>query len=278
VCNHYGQLTDAVKNTIAKIAAPIHAAINKVIDWVVGWVKKMFGKGDGKDVKKPNEEKNKDGKAIDLTTLRISVPTKTEGTHTIYLKKEKKGYTLIIESTPTFYADFINQIETTEENKDEKDKALKIAERLDALMDSADEEKEKIEIQEKLKELSNLTIKIIDLFNLKPLQPEKAYERGQEHGLTWQKSDAINRGKKMKPPQPQGKWGSKKDLGYAGKIAATFKDNDMHDVPINSDNTCIVFNLDGSESKPDRIRIRKNKDNKTFHGFPIDSKTAGEVF
>ncbi|WP_228458479.1 hypothetical protein, partial [Chryseobacterium hagamense] len=238
------------------------------------------GKKDKKDKK---GKKDIDDKAIDLTTLRISVPTKTDGNHTLYLRKEKKGYSLIMESTPTFYSDFINQIETTVENKDDKDKALIIAKRLDALIDSADNEKDKQEIAEKLKELSKFTIKIIDLFNLKPLQPENDYKRGKKHGITWQKSDVIQEFKKDLRDKgksfPLGKWGSKKDLDYAGKLAATLKIADgFKDFPIMPGSTSTVYYVDGSESKPDRIRLRRNKDNKTFHGFPIDSKTAEPIY
>ncbi len=277
-----GGLADKVVGVIRKIRERIVKAITKFWTFVKSKAKGLLGKigiGGKKDKDNKGKAKNKvDDKEIDLTTLRIPVPTKTDGTHTLYLRKEKKGYKLIMESTPTFYSDFINQIETTEENKYDKDKALIIAKRLDILLDPTNDEKDAQEINEKLIELSKFTVKIIDLFNLKPLKPEAAYLRGQEHGIKWQKSDAIRRGNNQKPPKPQGKWGNKKDLEYAGKIAATFKDYKMHDVPIHSDHSCVVFNLDGSESIPDRMRIRRNDDNKTFHGFPIDSKTAEDLY
>ncbi|OCG00767.1 hypothetical protein [Gilliamella sp. wkB112] len=76
---------------------------------------------------------------------------------------------------------------------------------------------------------------------------------------------------------PQGKWGSKADLEYAGSKAATLEPGQMADFPINSGSTSVVFNPDGSTSIPDMIRVRNNG-NGTFHGFPIDSKTAGPIF
>lgn len=116
------------------------------------------------------------------------------------------------------------------------------------------------------------------------LKPENGYLRGQKHGIKWQSGDA----KKMAEDEklPQGKWGSKEDLGYAGEMAGTLEPGplkngkvtpgDFQDFPINPGSTSTVYNPNGTQSKPDRIRVRNNG-NGTFHGFPIDSKTAGQI-
>jgi len=48
------------------------------------------------------------------------------------------------------------------------------------------------------------------------------------------------------------------------------------DFPINSDHKSKVYYKDGSESSPDMIRVKNNGDG-SFHGFPIDSKTAEPI-
>ncbi|EGK3402811.1 RHS repeat-associated core domain-containing protein [Salmonella enterica] len=113
------------------------------------------------------------------------------------------------------------------------------------------------------------------------LEPERGYLRGKTHGISWQESDAIKRARET--GNPQGKWGNKNDLKYAGQQAAKLPagpngtKGSFYDIPINPDNKSIVYHPDGSTSIPDKIRIRNNG-NGTFHGFPIDSKTAGPIF
>lgn len=60
-------------------------------------------------------------------------------------------------------------------------------------------------------------------------------------------------------------------------MAATLKPGEMGDFPINSGHTSVVFNPDGSIDIPDMIRVRNNG-NGTFHGFPINSETAGKIY
>ncbi|MCY7259894.1 RHS domain-containing protein [Pseudomonas protegens] len=113
------------------------------------------------------------------------------------------------------------------------------------------------------------------------LRPEPGYERGKVHGIKWQESDAIKRAQET--GNPQGKWGNRDDLKYAGQQASELptgpngKKGPFFDIPINPDHKSVVYNPDGSKSIPDLIRIRNNG-NGTFHGFPIDSKTAGPIF
>lgn len=111
-----------------------------------------------------------------------------------------------------------------------------------------------------------------------PLPPEKGKYLGRkEHGIDWSKNDAVRRANGKNGPTPQGKWGNKADLEYAGKQANRLEPGEWGDFPINSDHKSIVYYADGSESIPDMIRLRRNADG-TFHGFPIDSKTAGPIF
>ncbi|MCW3161379.1 hypothetical protein [Chryseobacterium oryctis] len=116
------------------------------------------------------------------------------------------------------------------------------------------------------------------------LKPENGYKRRKEHGIQWQEGDAKRRARET--GNPQGKWGSTEDLDYAGKKAGTLEPGpekngkptpgDFEDFPINEGSTSTVYNPDGTQSKPDKIRVRNNG-NGTFHGFPIDSKTAGTI-
>nr|WP_183042750.1 hypothetical protein [Pectobacterium parmentieri] len=118
--------------------------------------------------------------------------------------------------------------------------------------------------------------------NCGSLKPENGYLRGKPHGIKWTQNDAINRSIKQsqktgRPPLPQGKWGNKADLEYAGQQAGTLKQGEMKDFPINSNHKSVVFNPDGTVDIPDMIRVRNNG-NGTFHGFPINSKTAGPIY
>jgi RHS repeat-associated protein len=114
----------------------------------------------------------------------------------------------------------------------------------------------------------------IDPFGLDCLKPEPGYLRGKKHGIKQQDSDAIKMAKDGNTPI--GRWGSKDDLTHAGQQAATLQPGEMRDFPINPGHTSTVFNPDGTQSVPDMIRVRNNG-NGTFHGFPINSGTAGPI-
>ncbi|MDC8100617.1 SpvB/TcaC N-terminal domain-containing protein [Chryseobacterium rhizosphaerae] len=138
---------------------------------------------------------------------------------------------------------------------------------------------------EGFKEVFNRTTTGLSVLFSDKLKPEKGYLRGQKHGIKWQEGDA----KKVAEDTglPQGKWGSKEDLDYAGEKAATLlpgpikngkpTPGDFKDFPINPGSTSTVYNPDGTQSKPDMIRLRNNG-NGTLHGFPIDSKTAEPIY
>jgi len=105
-----------------------------------------------------------------------------------------------------------------------------------------------------------------------PLKPEPGYLRGKKHGIKQQTSDIVRMAKKG----PVGKWGDKNDLIYAGEKAALIEPGGFFDFPINPGSKSLIFYSDGSTSVPDFIRLRNNG-NGTFHGFPIDSKTAEPI-
>lgn len=103
---------------------------------------------------------------------------------------------------------------------------------------------------------------------------ERIFER-KKYGILQQDADAIRMAKESN--RPVGRWGNKNDLEYAGSKAGTLAPGEMADFPINPGSKSTVFNADGSQSVPDMIRVRNNGDG-TFHGFPIDSSTAGPIF
>ncbi len=278
-----GGLSKKVTAIFKKIRKRVNRAVMKLLTKAKKKGRQLMRKlGIGKKNQKGKD--NSSNEKLNLTSITRSVPTKTDGTHVLLVKKKGNDYQLKIRSKETFYESFITSLEDTNSNQSLKTRALTLARDLDNQFGLADSDKDKVKIEKDLKELSELTIKIVDLSGVKPLQPENIYKGGGKHGIKMQKNDGIMWAKKpteLSPPRaplPIGKWGNKEDLEYAGKIAATFKDNDIHDVPINAGNNSIVYYHDGTESKPDRIRIRKNKNNKFFHGFPIDSRTAGKIF
>ncbi len=106
------------------------------------------------------------------------------------------------------------------------------------------------------------------------LRPESGYLRGKKHGIKQQESDAIKMAQDS--GNPIGKWGDKNDLQYAGEQAAKLNPGGFMDFKINNSTKSKVYNPDGTVSVPDMIRVRNNG-NGTFHGFPINSKTAGPI-
>ncbi|MGC4064597.1 MAG: RHS repeat-associated core domain-containing protein [Polyangiaceae bacterium] len=106
------------------------------------------------------------------------------------------------------------------------------------------------------------------------LRPEPGYLRGKKHGIAQQPADAIKMAGESNGPV--GVWGDKADLADAGQKASTLKPGEMVDFPIRQGSKSVVYYGDGSTSVPDKIRVRNNG-NGTFHGFPIDSNTAGPI-
>ncbi|EFK6855013.1 RHS repeat domain-containing protein, partial [Escherichia coli] len=119
----------------------------------------------------------------------------------------------------------------------------------------------------------------IDPLGLNPtcLKAENGYSRGKRHGMKLHPNAAQAIADKEK--NPHGVWRSKDDLKYAGEQAATLKPDEMKDFPINQNSKSEVYipGGNGVPIKPDKIRVRNNGDG-TFHGFPIDSSTAGPIY
>jgi hypothetical protein len=106
------------------------------------------------------------------------------------------------------------------------------------------------------------------------LKPEAGYLRGKRHGIKQQPGDAMRLAREE--GKPHGVWGNKADLAHAGEQASTLSPGQMADFPIRPGSKSVVYNPDGSTSVPNMIRVRNNGDG-TFHGFPIDSTTAGPI-
>ena len=106
------------------------------------------------------------------------------------------------------------------------------------------------------------------------LEPQKRYLGGKKHGIKQQPADAIKMAKDTN--RPIGVWGDKADLADAGQKAATLKPGEMADFPIRPGSKSVVYYGDGTTSTPDMVRVRNNGNGK-FHGFPIDSQTAGPI-
>lgn len=108
-------------------------------------------------------------------------------------------------------------------------------------------------------------------------QSREWVRKGKRHGIKLHPNQAQaiadTEGK------PHGVWGGKDDLKYGGEMAATLKSGEMKDFPINpnSKNKVFIPGADGIPIPADKIRVRNNG-NGTFHGFPIDSATAGPIF
>ena len=121
------------------------------------------------------------------------------------------------------------------------------------------------------------------------LKPEPGYLRGKRHGMATPDNEAQLKANQAArdgvQPKPYGVWGSKEDLAYAGKMAATlepgegggsgdFKDFDL---PKGNKNKVFVPGGDGKPLEADMIRVRNNGDG-TFHGFPIHSSNAEPIY
>ncbi|MGC4064584.1 MAG: RHS repeat-associated core domain-containing protein [Polyangiaceae bacterium] len=106
------------------------------------------------------------------------------------------------------------------------------------------------------------------------LRPEPGYLRGKRHGIQQQPGDATRIAREE--GKPHGVWGDKADLAHAGEQASTLSPRQMADFPIRPGSKSVVYNPDGTTSVPDMIRVRNNGDG-TFHGFPINSTTAGPI-
>ncbi|MGG5508267.1 RHS repeat-associated core domain-containing protein [Myroides sp. C6-3] len=114
----------------------------------------------------------------------------------------------------------------------------------------------------------------VDVFGL-DLRPENGYIGGKRHGLKLSNKDAQILANNTRNPLPHGRWGSKTDLAYAGKLADQLEPGGFMDFPVNQDTKSVVFHsgIDVDTATPfpaTHYRLRNNG-NGTFHGFPIDA-------
>lgn len=108
----------------------------------------------------------------------------------------------------------------------------------------------------------------VDFFGLSSvpcLKPEARYLRGGKHGIDWAEGSNLA----VREGIPQGQWGSRADLEFAGQVAATLPPrvfDDTHALP--PGHTSVVHMPDGTTVPATHIRVRNNGSG-TFHGFPI---------
>ena len=88
--------------------------------------------------------------------------------------------------------------------------------------------------------------------------------RGGKHGIKWKEGPAL-----AKKGTPQGQWGSKADLEFAGQKAGTLKPglSDSFDLPNGS--SSVVHMPDGTTVQATRVWVRNNGTG-TFHGYPLN--------
>jgi RHS repeat-associated protein len=96
------------------------------------------------------------------------------------------------------------------------------------------------------------------------LRPEGKYLRGGKHGIDWKEGIAL-----AKTDGPQGQWGSKTDLAYAGDKAATLNPGEGHSFPLPDGHTSVVHRPDGTTVRANNFWVRNNGTG-TFHGFPTE--------
>jgi hypothetical protein len=99
----------------------------------------------------------------------------------------------------------------------------------------------------------------------KGLRPEAKYLKGKKHGIKWTEGPATAK----KTGTPQGQWGSKSDLDFAGEKASTLEPGKggWFDLPKGSNS--VVHRPDGTTVPATRIWVRNNGSG-TFHGYPAE--------
>ncbi len=99
----------------------------------------------------------------------------------------------------------------------------------------------------------------------KGLRPEAKYLKGKKHGVKWTEGPATAK----KTGIPQGQWGSKADLDFAGEKASTLDpgEGDWFELP--KGHSSVVHRTDGTTVPANRIWVRNNGSG-TFHGYPAE--------
>lgn len=97
----------------------------------------------------------------------------------------------------------------------------------------------------------------------KILKPEAKYLKSGKHGINWKEGSSLaNKGK------PQGQWGSKADLDFAGSKASTLKAGEGSYFELPAGHTSKVHMPNGTTMPATHIWIRNNGTG-TFHGYPL---------
>mgnify|MGYP006902125671 CR=1 FL=1 len=99
---------------------------------------------------------------------------------------------------------------------------------------------------------------------MKKLIPEAKYLGSKKHGIKWKEGPATAKNLNT----PQGQWGSKSDLDFAGEKAATLKSGEGAYFELPSEHSSIVHMPDGSTVNATHIWVRNNGTG-TFHGYPL---------
>jgi hypothetical protein len=97
------------------------------------------------------------------------------------------------------------------------------------------------------------------------LRPEAKYNGSKKHGIKWTEGPATAKSTGI----PQGQWGSKADLEFAGEKASTLQPgaHDWFELP--SGHNSVVHRPDGTTVPATKIFVRNNGTG-TFHGFPAE--------
>lgn len=95
------------------------------------------------------------------------------------------------------------------------------------------------------------------------LKPEAKYLKTGKHGINWKEGPAL-----AKKGTPQGQWGSKADLDFAGSKASTLKAGEGGYFELPSGHTSKVHMPDGTTMPATHIWVRNNGTG-TFHGYPL---------
>ena len=96
------------------------------------------------------------------------------------------------------------------------------------------------------------------------LKPEGGYLAGKKHGLKWKEGHARAKA----TGDPQGQWGSKADLEFAGQKAYGLKKGVFEDFELPKNHNSVVHFPDGTTKAATHIRVSNNGTG-TFHGYPI---------
>jgi len=99
----------------------------------------------------------------------------------------------------------------------------------------------------------------------KALRAEAKYLKGKKHGIKWKDGP----GTAKRTGTPQGQWGSKADLDFAGKKASTLESGkgDWFDFP--DGHSSKVHLPNGSTVSANLFWVR-NDGSGTFHGYPAE--------